>query len=219
MLGNDSGANYSKGYLDELRFYNNNTRNADWISTEYNNQYSSETFYILAVDYTRAIADNLSITDVIYRQADFNRQNTNVINLTDSVARVHDIFLAIQDNIVVITDNVNTTAVTVVNVAQDIVGITDDITRQVDFSRNPQDTVSVTDIIDRSLSINRNLQNNIGITDTILSSLIVFTSLTDNIGISDSVNIETVTNKVENPIIEFYQIDEIKPTIYNITNG
>lgn len=206
------------GDFDEFRVANF-AISADWIATEYNNQNDPATFILTAQDYTRAISDNLSITDVIYREADFNRENTDNLAIADTVIRTFDQSITIQDNIVIITDQVVTTAVNVITIAQDIVGIDDTIFRQVDYSRNPQDTITLDDITDRSITYNRILDNSVGITDTIFSSKFIYASVLDNISIADSVNIKSVTSDVDNPIIEFYQIDGITPTIYNITNG
>jgi len=206
------------GIIDEYRI-RYSILSADWIATEYNNQNDPATFILTAIDFTRAISDNLSITDVIYREADFNRENTDNLAITDTVIRTFDQSITIQDNIVIITDQVVTTAVNVIAIATDIVGIDDTIFRQVDYSRNPQDTITLDDITDRSITYNRILDNSVGITDTISYIKFIFASVLDNIGISDSVNIKTLTSDVDNPIIEFYQIEDIAPTIYNITNG
>ena len=206
------------GIIDEV-YVTNDAKSQEWIQTYYNNTYDPATFILTAIDYTRAISDNLSITDVIYREADFNRTNTDNIVTTDTLIRTFDQSITIQDNIVIITDQVVTTAVNIIAIATDIVGIDDSILRQVDYSRNPQDTITLDDITDRSITYNRVLDNSVGITDTIFSGKFIYASVLDNISIADNVNIKSVTNDVDNPIIEFYQIDGITPTIYNITNG
>jgi len=214
----DSIAQWFDGKIDQA-FITNDAKTDEWIATYYNNTHDPATFILTAIDYTRAISDNLSITDVIYREADFNRENTDNLAIADTVIRTFDQSITIQDNIVIITDQVVTTAVNIITIAQDIVGIDDTIFRQVDYSRNPQDTITLDDITDRSITYNRILDNSVGITDTIFFSKFIYASVLDNISIADSVNIKSVTSDVENPIIKFMQIDEIKPTIYNITNG
>ena len=124
-----------------------------------------------------------------------------------------------QDNIG-ITDTNFATFIQIIEIAQDTVGITDDsLIRQVDFNKNIQDTVTLNDVIGRTANINRILDNSVGITDNVIGSKFIFSSVLDNIGITDSVTLKIVTSDVDNPIIEFYQIDGITPTIYNITNG
>ncbi|MDE2312266.1 MAG: DUF2341 domain-containing protein [Patescibacteria group bacterium] len=58
------GPNYYGGLVDELRV-SNTSRSADWISTEYNNQNSTSTFYTVSAQVTAAqnINNNLTVGD------------------------------------------------------------------------------------------------------------------------------------------------------------
>ena len=194
----DRSQYYFDGILDEV-YITNDAKSNGWIETYYNNTYDPATFIITQQDFIRAISDNLSITDVIYQETAYNRDT--------------------QDNIG-ITDTNFATFIQIIEIAQDTVGITDDsLIRKVDFNKNIQDTVTLNDVIGRTANINRILDNSVGITDNVIGSKFIFSSVLDNIGITDSVTLKIVTSDVDNPIIEFYQIDGITPTIYNITNG
>jgi len=213
-----SNGQYFDGVIDEV-YITNDAKTDGWIATYYNNTHDPATFFITSTDFTRAISDNLSITDIIYRESNFFRQETNVINLTDDVVRTHDVIATVAQDTIGITDFVDLISLSVIKVAQDVVGITDEVIRQADFSRQNVNTVTATDIINRTADYNRDLSNTITLTDIILGTRILGVSITDTINITDTTTYKKISNQVENPIIKFMQIDEIKPTIYNITNG
>ncbi|MGA1046938.1 MAG: hypothetical protein ACO3UU_02930, partial [Minisyncoccia bacterium] len=124
----------------------------------------------------------------------------------------------VADNIVLISEDVKTTAVSVISLV-DSITLQDFITRQVDYNRKPEDIINIADIIDRTATYNRILEHNLSLSDILLTNKVFNITILDNISITDSVNIKSVTNQVKDPIIEFYQIEDFKPTIYNITNG
>jgi hypothetical protein len=51
-IGTDGNGNYFDGIIDEVRI-SNIDRSADWISTEYNNQYNPNSFYTVGEEKTR----------------------------------------------------------------------------------------------------------------------------------------------------------------------
>lgn len=213
-----SNGQYFDGIIDEV-YITNDAKTDGWIETYYNNTYDPYTFFVGGVDYTANLLDNLSITDIIYRESNFFRQETNVINLTDDVVRTYDVIATVAQDTIGITDSIDLISLLVVTVAQDTVGITDEVVRQAEFSRQNINTVTATDIVDRVATFDRNLTNNVSLTDSILGSIQIGRSIIDTINVTDTTTYKKITSDVENPIIKFMQIDEIKPTIYNITNG
>ena len=214
----DTPAQFFDGIIDDV-FVTNDAKSTEWIQTYYNNTFDPGNFFIFSIDYTRAISDNLSITDIIYRESNFFRQETNVINLTDDVVRTHNVISTVAQDTIGITDSIDLISLLVITVAQDTVGITDDVIRQAEFSRQNINTVTATDIIDRTADYNRDLSNTLTLTDIILGTRVLGVTITDTINVTDTTTYKKISNQVENPIIKFMQIDEIKPTIYNITNG
>lgn len=214
----DSIAQWFNGAIDEV-FISNDAKTDEWIQTYYNNTNDPFAFYVGGVEYTANLSDNLSMTDIIYRESNFFRQETNVINLTDDVVRTHDVIATVAQDTIGITDFIDLISLLVIKVAQDTVGITDDVIRRAEFSRQNINTVTATDIIDRVATFDRNLTNNVSLTDSILGSIQIGRSIIDTINVTDTTTYRKITSDVENPIIKFMQIDEIKPTIYNITNG
>lgn len=219
VLGKNGDRNqyYFDGILDEV-YITNDAKSNGWIETYYNNTHSPATFISTAFDFTRAISDNINISDVINRTANYIRFNTNNLSLSDTINKTSNAIRTVADNIVLISEDVKTTAVSVISLV-DSITLQDFITRQVDYNRKPEDIINIADIIDRTATYNRILEHNLSLSDILVTNKVFNITILDNISITDSVNIKSVTNQVKDPIIEFYQIEDFKPTIYNITNG
>lgn len=202
--GNSTPTLFSNAIIDDVAIFNR-----ELTSTEVNSLLVYNVTYL----------DNVGVTDYIYRDSAYIRSNSDNLNITDSLVRASDVFLSITDSLVVITDDVLTTVVNIISIQQDSIGLTDSIIRTVDYSRNPQDLIGLTDLLDRTVTYTRDLTETLTLTDVLGAGLHFSITVIDTIGITESSNLSFITNEVNNPIIEFYQIDGIVPTIYNIIDG
>lgn len=231
-IGGGGGDGQLNGFIDEFRFSKGTAR---WTG----NFTPGTAPYVTATNFTRGLSASVGLTDSIGRTASFfktvsqntiglsdslsrissyARKHADTIGITDTVNKASGTFIFISQDSVGITDLISTVKVLIINIDQDTVGLTDSLIRLAAFSKKITDTVNLTDVISRQIMYSRDVTDSVGLTDTLVSLQMThyLRSLTDNVGLTDSATFTTTTSDVYDPIIEFYQVESIIPTLEGI---